>query len=452
MVALTITGTVVPEARKGGRVWVARYRLASTGAFTRKTLGPAWVRDSGRRTPRGAVVWRAAPGTKPDGYLTPSEAATELSRLIDAERALLDGRPLIVTAGKATFGDATDEWGRYVTVEKQLAAGTLRRYRGIVDVHLIPEFGRDTPLRAIAWERIDAYRDRLLDEDALSRDSMRQAFVALNGIFKRAVRKRWLSYNPMADVEPIPTPQSSGDFNVLTAVQVEAVARAAESAWEPVLPGNRKGTRVSEERARAWTEQRRLAARMHGAVIRVAAHTGLRLGELRALRWRDVDWGNGVIHVRLNSPVSAPADEPEKAPKSGKTRSVPITDVTARELNDLSRREHFVGLDDYVFPSATGAIVDGKDLRDAFYEALASAGLGRLRGQETPIVFHDLRHTFGTLAVGVFPLSDVKEMMGHADLQTTMRYVHYVPRHDAARRLSQAFAVETGAAELAEVA
>jgi hypothetical protein len=81
---------------------------------------------------------------------------------------------------------------------------------------------------------------------------------------------------------------------------------------------------------------------------------------------------------------------------------------------------------------------------------LRRPGLGRLREQETPIVFHDLRHTFGTLAVRVFPLSDVKEMMGHADLQTTMRYVHHVPRHDAGRRLSQAFAVESGAGELVE--
>jgi integrase len=370
----TISGTVVAEARTARRVWVARYRLASTGRFTRKTLGPAWVRDSGRRTPRGAVVWRAAAGTKPAGHLTPREADAELAKLIEAEQAKLDDRPLVVVTGPQTFGDAVEEWLRFVTFEKQLAAGTLRRYRGIVDVHLIPEFGRATPLRSITWERIDVYRDRLLEEDALSRDSMRQGFVALNGILKRAVRKRWLSYNPMADVEPIPTPRSSGDFNVLTAVQVEAVARAAEAAWEPVAPGIRCGTRVSEQRARDWTEQRRVAAAMFGSVIRVAAQTGLRMGELRALRWRAVDWGNGVIDVRLNSPVSAPADEPEKAPKSGKTRSVPITDVAARELDALSRRAHFVGLDDYVFPSATGAIVDGKDLRDAFYDALEAAG------------------------------------------------------------------------------
>jgi integrase len=99
----------------------------------------------------------------------------------------------------------------------------------------------------------------------------------------------------------------------------------------------------------------------------------------------------------------------------------------------------------FVFPSASGAISDGKDLRDAFYAALNAAGLGRLREKEEPIVFHDLRHTFGTLAVRVFPLSDVQQMMGHADLSTTMKYIHYVPRHDAGHKVSQAFAIDVGA-------
>jgi integrase len=57
-----------------------------------------------------------------------------------------------------------------------------------------------------------------------------------------------------------------------------------------------------------------------------------------------------------------------------------------------------------------------------------------------PIRFHDLRHTFGTLAVQVFPLSDVKAYMGHADIATTMIYVHHVPQVDAAERLSAALA------------
>ncbi len=61
-----------------------------------------------------------------------------------------------------------------------------------------------------------------------------------------------------------------------------------------------------------------------------------------------------------------------------------------------------------------------------------------------PIRCHDLRHTFGTLAVQVFPLSDVKAYMGHADIATTMIYVHHVPQLDAAEKLSSALRVAEG--------
>ena len=71
------------------------------------------------------------------------------------------------------------------------------------------------------------------------------------------------------------------------------------------------------------------------------------------------------------------------------------------------------------------------------------AGLGHLRLKDDPIVPYDLRQTFGTLAVRVFPLTDVKAYMGHADVQTTMLYVHHVPQHDAADKLSAALRAET---------
>lgn len=128
-------------------------------------------------------------------------------------------------------------------------------------------------------------------------------------------------------------------------------------------------------------------------------------------------------------------------------RSVPLTDDAARTLDALSRREYFTGPDDYVFPSPTGAIIDGGEVRDAFYRALNAAGLGHLREKDNPMTLHDLRHVFGTMAVRAFPITDVQAMMGHADIGTTQRYLHHVPRHDAARRLSEAFAVKTMAVD-----
>jgi hypothetical protein len=234
----SITGSVALEARSGGRVWVAGYRKASTGKFTRKVLGPAWARDSGRRTARDAVVWRAAPGSKQDGYLTPQDAEAALERLLEAERAELLNRPAPVspTAPK-TLADATAAWLAYVTDEKQRAPSTLRRYRGIVAGHLHAEFGAETPINEIDTARIETYRSRLLRENKLSRDSVRQIFVALNGTLRRARRERWITQNPLGDVEAIPTPKSSGDFNVLTPAQVKQLPAQPPMPGSPCWPG-----------------------------------------------------------------------------------------------------------------------------------------------------------------------------------------------------------------------
>lgn len=264
----------------------------------------------------------------------------------------------------------------------------------------------------------------------------------MNGILGRAVKSRWIAVNPALLAEKLDVPRPSGDFNVLKPVEIEACAREAARDWQPLEAGPRKHSAISQERAETWTAQRRSNASQYAAIIRIAAYTGLRLGELRALRWSDIDWANAIVHVRRNAPSSAPADAAVKAPKSGRVRSVPLIDQAARTLELLSRRGRFTGDDDLVFPSPMGVMVDGPKVRDAFYRALSAASLGHLREKAEPITFHDLRHTFGTLAVRAFPVTEVKEMMGHADIQTTMRYVHYVPRHDAARKLSAVFAVD----------
>ena len=89
-----------------------------------------------------------------------------------------------------------------------------------------------------------------------------------------------------------------------------------------------------------------------------------------------------------------------------------------------------------MFPSRLGEPFDDSRLRRRFTGRSTRGGLPRIR-------FHDLRHTFGTLAVQAFPLSDVQAYMGHADVATTMIYVHHVPRHDAADKLSAAIRADT---------
>jgi integrase len=106
----------------------------------------------------------------------------------------------------------------------------------------------------------------------------------------------------------------------------------------------------------------------------------------------------------------------------------------ASALARLSQRELFAREDDLVFAGETGSFLDGSALR-RHKDALARADLRPLR-------FHDLRHTFGTRMIAKADIRRVQEWMGHADIQTTMRYLHYAPRAEDARLVAEAFRVD----------
>src|SRR4051794_7040881 len=392
------SGHLQVKGPKGRRAWYALWRDAD--GRHQKRLGPAHVRDSGRRTPRGAVVWRAANGSKPDpSYLTPAGAEDALQGLLSsALREPTD--PRRKRAQDHTFGEACDAWLAYVAEEKDRRPSTIKDYRNTVRRYLVAEFGADTLLHTIDTGRVDVFRERMLAEGHLSRRTIQKILVLLHGVLKRAKRKGWVATNPAEDAERV-TVRRSGDFNVLSPEEVHAVARADGSE-------------------------------LYGAIYVTAAFTGLRMGELRALRWSDVDFAKRLVHVRRSYTGAAFG-----APKSQRVRSVPMSDPVARVLDGLSRRGVGTRPDDLVFSPGYDVPFHHDTVRKRFYAALDAAGLGRLRTKDDPIVFHDLRHTFGTLAVQAFPLSDVKAMKGHADISTTMIYVHHVPRTDAAARLSE---------------
>lgn len=385
-----VTGHLLINKGKRGDVYYMKYRRAD-GSQKMTKIGPAWKE-------------RSRPAA---GYFTRRTAEEVLqATLVKArEGTLPDARP----SGR-TFGEACDEWLRYIEHDRQRAPSTVADYRSVVDKTLLAQFGRDTPLHKITTELIDEWRARLLAEGELSRRTIQKMLVLAHGVLKLAKRRKWIATNPAEDVERISV-KRSGDFNVLTPVEVQAVARAAEGTQD-------------------------------AAIITVAAFTGLRLGELRALRWRDVDFAKQTVHVR-GSFTHGHAGPP----KSGKVRSVPLIDQAARALDGLSLREHFTEPGDLVFCAEGGDMLDDGAIRDAFYAALKAAKLGAKREGENPIVFHDLRHTFGTLAVEAWPLHDVQAYMGHADIQTTMIYVHHQPKTAAADVLTRIVEAASGASD-----
>lgn len=126
--------------------------------------------------------------------------------------------------------------------------------------------------------------------------------------------------------------------------------------------------------------------RVERVLYRTAAMTGMRRGELLALRWSDIDWMHSVVRVRRSYTRGE-----FSAPKSRRSaRAVPLADVLAAESERHHRRSLHNGDLDLVFAHpATGNPVDPARLRKRFAVAARGAGL-------RPVRFHDLRHTFGT--------------------------------------------------------
>lgn len=177
--------------------------------------------------------------------------------------------------------------------------------------------------------------------------------------------------------------------------------------------------------------RRRAADQRDAALYALAAYAGLRLGELLALRWIDISLERATVIVNRASSAGVVT-----SPKSNRSRTVPLATAAACELREL--RRHFPDTpDDLVFRRMDGTPLSPSGVRKRYLHTRAAAKLRPLR-------FHDLRHSFGSLAVREVATVTLKEWMGHAKLATTERYLHAKPRLDDAARLDRAFFAHAG--------
>ena len=207
-------------------------------------------------------------------------------------------------------------------------------------------------------------------------------------MFAFAVRRGWCARNPVALVEK-PRGRRNLDIRFLDVQELEALLAAT--------PTDERGT----------TER---------VLYLTAAMTGLRRGELLALRWQDIDWTAGVVRVRRNYTRGQFG-----TPKSRRSsRAVPLAQRVRDELQLHYERSRFQAPADLVFcHPQLGVVLDPAKLRRRFQAAARRAGL-------RPVRFHDLRHTFGTrMAAAGAPLA----------MDPGMARTQRLPNHHALRRL-----------------
>lgn len=417
---------LVEKRRTGEPVWTAKWR-SGDGSRTRRRLGVnAWV------VPDDGGGWKPRAGRAPAGWITEFQARRRMSEFVrEAEAELAAARAAEVraaasTAVQPTFRALAHEWLDHLRVVQSAKPSTLRDYRSLLAEPGVP-YARGTRVthgrvmaafgNSAAAEVTTADIERMLAAHARegvgarSVNKHRQVVAAIfNYGLRPENRERWrLSENPAAAVAKR-REDGPGPLEVFSVEQVEELARAAASgSW-------RSGPSGQEDQDRQL-----------GEMLRIAAYTGLRLGELVTLRWGDVHWTDRVLVVER-----ALSGTEEGRPKSRRARYVPLGDQALGALDRLSRRPNFTRKADYVFAGDAGDRLDPSAVRRRYKAARDTAHLPPLR-------FHDLRHTAGSLLTRVLDPVTVRDVLGHADLKTTERYLHAVRASRLADAATRAF-------------
>jgi integrase len=332
------------------------------------------------------TIWT---GQKPDGSPARYYEAVKGTKA-DAQRRCREllgsmDRGIPIPTGRLTVEQHLNQWlSGYV--KTKCCQRTQDGYTTVVRVHLIPNLGH-IQLRQLQPQAIQAYYGRASEK--LSGRTLLHHHRVLSQALKWGVRQGYLGRNP-CDLVDAPRARKTIMRN-LTPPEVEAMLEKAQ--------GNR-----------------------YYPVIYTAVSTGLRQGELLGLRWRDVDLEGLTISVSQVLYKRRCVCIFKQPKTSGSSRRVSMTPKLACYLREYRREREVLyldlgtvlSLDDLVFADVDGKPLDPSVLTHNFGKIVKQAGLPRVR-------FHDLRHTFASLALlrGAKP-KVISEALGHSSVAFTM--------------------------------
>ena len=294
--------------------------------------------------------------------------------------------------GKYTVGQWMDEWFEAYAKVK-VRPSSHQTYKGYIENHIKPNIG-DIPIEKLTSLQLQKFYRLLLTEGripriesekqpkGLSAKTVRNINQVISSAMDMAVRHKLILTNPTEGCE-LPKVEHR-EMKTLPAEQLGAFLREAKESGVYEL-------------------------------YYMELATGLRRGELLGLKWEDVDLQNGIIHVRRQ--VARVDGEVKELPLKTKNsyRNISISQDAVAMLTEMEAHRS----SDYVFPSSTGGPISPDSVNNMLHRVLKRAGLPSIR-------FHDLRHTFATLALqnGV-DIKTVSGMLGHFSAGFTLdTYAH----------------------------
>ena len=330
------------------------------------------------------------------GYATAREAQKVAhQRENEAER----GEWVSPLSARTTFARFIEE--NYLPASMHLEASTLAAYRSVIDKHFLPTFGT-MPMKRISPSHVQAWVNTA--SETLSARSVVKYHALLHAVFVLALQHRVITHNPAAytRLPKVVLPPK----RITTPAQFNAIVEAIDPRYR--------------------------------TMVLLAIETGLRWGELVALRPCDIDFVTRTVLVRRTlvevSKKNSPTGERifvKPYPKSDEPRLVQIEGATC-----LLLREHMLagGVRDneLLFTSTTGTPLSRNNFRTkTWLPALDSAGIA------SGTTFQNLRAAHASwLLAGGADLQVVKERLGHRQITTTQQYLGTLP--DAGDRALEA--------------
>ena len=359
----------------------------------------AWIktRVTGDGTRRFVACYRDPEGrTRSAGTFSSRRAAERAGNREDAK--VREGAWHDHSRGEVTFTDYVETvW----LPSKQVETSTLAAYRSYLDKHFIPTFGT-RPMGKILPSEIQRWVTTATDPNdgpGLSAASVRKYHTMLHSIFERALRDRVVTFNPCVHTElpKVIKPKT----RTLTPAEYDAILEA--------LPAQ------------------------HRLMVETAINTGLRWGELIALKPRHLDLSNHTLTVeetiveisRKNSPTGQRMLT-KPYPKDNEPRTMALPRDLLDQLADAITTRH-LRPDDLLFATRDGTPISRNTFRTRVWRPAVAAS-----GVDFDVRVHDLRHAHASwLLSGGSDIRSVMDRMGHAQITTTQKYLHTLPDADA---------------------